>query len=289
MPEYMNTSTIDKLFRAESSRINGSKSKSPVSSEGKQRSSCNRTTYGMRSSRIVLRNESQDAYDQLHSLFFQLFDPHDIFEHECVSNLVNARWRIRRLQAASAANLELALEEARPDFESRYQNLDTAHEHALAFRAIAQTAAGADIIERHEDRQHRLFERSYRLLAKHRGQHRTLPSGQAIRDAEDTLPSDNLPPRNPVETEPDTQNQAFEPETPPEPSQPLRVMPSASKSGKSKEPKEPRNPNFIYRDDPNYLALKPLFEALQDRPDLRLALSDAIAEYQAKTKPDLAA
>ena len=284
MAENMNTNSNQKLSRADSSRINGSKSTGPVSPEGKQRSSYNRTTHGMRSSRIVLRNESQDTYNELHSLFFQLFQPHDIFEHECVSNIVNARWRIRRLEAAAAANLELALEEARHDFESKYQNLDITHEHALAFRAIAQTSGNADIMERHEDRQHRIFERSYRLLARHRGKHGALPSCQALLEAEDTLPSDNLPSRNSYQTQPDTQNEAFEPETSPEPSQPLRVLPSASKDAKSKEP---RNPNFVYQDD--YRLLKPLFEALADYPDLRLAVSKAIEEYQAKIKPNLAA
>ena len=148
----MPANSDQKFSRAESSRINGAKSNGPVTPEGKQRSSYNRTTHGMRSTRIVLQNESQETYNDLRDLFFHLFDPRDIFKHECVSNMANARWRIRRLEAADTANLNLAMEESRLGFEQKYENLESTHEHALAYRAIAQTTGSSDIIARHEDR-----------------------------------------------------------------------------------------------------------------------------------------
>lgn len=99
----MTQNSDPKLTRAESSRRNGAQSKGPVTEAGQQRSCLNRTTHGMQSTRIVLQNESRETYEQLCSLFFDIFDPHDIFEHECVSNIVNSRWRIRRLKAPNTA------------------------------------------------------------------------------------------------------------------------------------------------------------------------------------------
>jgi hypothetical protein len=171
----------------------------------------------MRSTRIVLFNESQQLYDDLSARFFELFSPNDIFEHELVTNIVNARWCIRRLQAAATASLELAIGESRPQYTQKYANLTPMHEHALAYRAIAQSGAAADLIGRHEDRQHRILERSYRLLAKHRGRHGALPSAADLVQAENDLPPDNMASANPLKPEPHTQNETFEPENAPEP------------------------------------------------------------------------
>lgn len=283
----MNTNLNEKLSRAESSRINGAKSNGPITPEGRQRSSWNRTTHGMHSTRVVLRNECMQTYMHLSERFTGLFQPRDVFEQELVSNLVNARWRIRRLEAASAANLDLAIEEGRPEFAQKYQNLDRTHEHALAYRALAQSPQ-SDLMSRHEDRQHRLFERSYRLLARHRGKHSALPSNEEMFRAEEGLPSDNLPPDveelvapalNSLEIEEDSQNQGLEPEPPPAPLQPLLIPPaSPPQFAKKAEPVEERSRNIIYEDE--YRLAKPMMDAFADHPALRRTLADAIREYR---------
>jgi len=230
----------------------------------------------MRSSRVVLSNECQDTYNDLSARFFDLFSPKDIFEHELVSNMITARWRIRRLEAAASANLDLPMAEARPQFEEKYENLDATHEHALAYRAIAQSTGNTDIMDRHEDRQHRLFDRSYRLLARHRGKHAALPTNEALLQAESELPPDNLPPKpalNSLETEADTQNQAFEPEIPPKPSVTVKIK---AKPPAKEEPAEPRHPNCVYEEE--YAILKPINEALAPYPKLRQLIAKTILE-----------
>jgi len=276
------TNSNEKLSRSESSRINGAKSHGPVTPEGKQKSCINRTTHGMRSSRVVLSNECQDTYNDLSARFFGLFSPKDIFEHELVSNMINACWRIRRLEAAASANLDLAMEEARSEFEAKYENLDATHEHALAYRAIAESKGKGDIMDRHEDRQHRLFDRSYRLLAKHRGTNAALPTNEALLQVESELPPDNLPPKpalNSLERQPDTQNQAFEPEIPPKPSV---IVKTKAKPPEDDEPEEPRNPNCIYEDQ--YKLLKPVYDALADYPEVRKLIAKACLDYRDSLK-----
>jgi hypothetical protein len=280
MTSNMNTNSTEKLSRAESSRINGAKSNGPRTSEGKERSSRNRTTHGMRSSRVVLHNESQDTYNQLTDRFFGLFSPNDIFEHSLVTNMVNARWFIRRLQAATTANLDLAMEESRPKFEEKYDNINATHEHALAYRAIAQSTGNTDIMGRHEDRQHRIFERSYRLLAKHRGKQAVLPANEDLLNAEIDLPEDNLPvgrPSRPVhnslDPDLDFEYEALEPETPPK----VAVRPDQPpKSKKKQEPEEPRHPLCVYEDDAE--ALKPLCDFLEEYPELQQVIMKTISD-----------
>jgi len=242
----------------------------------------------MRSSRVVLHNESQETYRLLSDRFFALFLPKDVFEHSLVTNLVNARWFIRRLQAATAANLDLAMEEARPAFEEKYDNINATHEHALAYRALAKAAGNTDIMGRHEDRQHRIFDRSYRLLVKHRGKLGVVPSNEDILNLEMDLPEDNLPPQqyapNPLEPDLDFGNDALEPEILPR----VAVKPDPpAKSRKKDEPEEPRHPMCAYEDE--YALMKPLFDALEPHPVLRQTLVDAIREYQKHTPISLAA
>jgi hypothetical protein len=270
--------------RAESSRINGAKSHGPVTTAGKQRSCLNRTTHGMRSSRVVLHNECQDTYNDLSARFLQLFSPRDILEQELVSNMINARWRIRRLEAASSANLDLAMEEARASFQEKFSNLDIPHEHALAYRAIAESAGHTDLMGRHEDRQHRIFERSYRLLVKHRGKQAAVPTNEMLLQAESELPPDNLPPHSHAET----QNEAFEPTMPLESPPPPVVLQPLSKKRPEKSAKGETNHPFIASDE-EYAVMKPIFDRLASHPELRMALSEAIRIYKLTHEIDLAA
>jgi len=249
----------------------------------------NCSNQGTPSSRVVLRTESQQTYNDLAARFFSLFSPRDIFEHELVNNLVNARWQIRRIQAASAANLDLAIEEARLEFETKYANLDVPHEHALAYRAIAQSSGNADLMGRIEDRQHRVFERSYRLIAKHRGKLGAIPSAAEMAEAESHLPADNLPPKAPqpvhnsLQPDPLTQNCALEPE----PRPPISVLQPSEPKAKGKQPKEPDHPKLFSAEE--YGVMKPMFDWLKKHEDLKLEIAEVIRNYRDKHGIDLAA
>jgi hypothetical protein len=283
----MKPDTTQKLTRAESSRTNGAKSSGPRTIEGKQRSAYNRTTHGMRSSRVVLSNESKEIYNDLYSLYVDLFAPHDTYENDCITGMVNARWFIRRLEAATAANIEIAMADTRSQIEKNYQNVTAAHEHAFAFRAMGQMK-GCDLLGRYEDRQHRIFDKSYRQLARHRGKQSALPSMSTLREAEDKLPAGNFFPRNRLETELDTQNRTIEPEPvldpAPEPVPLQRTTPQAIEPDKEEEP---RNPNCIYEDE--YVYLKPFEDAIRVHPDLGECFIKALREYKSKNDPPLAA
>jgi hypothetical protein len=246
----------------------------------------NRNNQGTLSSRVVMSNECQHTYNDLSARFFCLFSPRDIFEHELVTNMVNARWKIRRLEAACSANLDLAMEEARLEFEQKYANLDIPHEHALAYRAIAQSSSNADLMGRNEDRQHRVFERSYRLIAKHRGKLGAIPSAADLAEAESHLPADNLPPREPqpgynsLQPNPFTQNRTLEPEPPPKV---VVLQPKA----KAKQQKEPDHPRIFTHEE--FGILTPMFEWLKEHEGLRIEVAEVIRNYRDKHGIDLAA
>jgi hypothetical protein len=279
--------TNKKPTKAESSRINGSKSNGPTSEAGKERSSQNRTTHGIYSSRVVLTTESQDTYNELEAALIRLFQPADAYETICLTDMIVARWRIRRLRATDTANIELAMEDARATLHSTYQNLTPAHELALAYRSMPQANNIANFL-RLEDQQQRLYDRSYRSLARHRGKNTALPSLAAIAEAESALPPDNFTRFNPFETNIDTQNQEYEPETPPDRAPLARAASPEPKSSKSKPDDRPRNPNMVYQDE--YDMMKPIYDALDEvDPELRLRVADALLQCRAKNKTPKAA
>jgi hypothetical protein len=260
--------TTEKLTKAESSRINGSKSNGPTSEAGKERSSQNRTTHGIYSSRVVLRTESQETYNKLEAALMSLFQPRDAYEMICLNDMIVARWRIRRLRATDSANLELAIEDARATLHSTYQNLTPAHELALAYRSMPQVNSSANLL-RLEDQQQRLYDRSYRSLARHRGKNTALPSIAAIAEAESALPPDSFTPFNPFETNADTRNHGLEPETSPDPP---RVSRAAS-------PKQDE-----------YEVIQTIYDALDETdPQLRLQVAEALLEHMARKKTPKAA
>jgi len=92
---------------AEQSRINGAKSKGPISIDGKARSSRNSLKHGFAAStNVVLSIEDKPAFD-LHVLNFKAsFHPQDYVEHSMVEQLASINWRQSRLVGLETALID---------------------------------------------------------------------------------------------------------------------------------------------------------------------------------------
>jgi hypothetical protein len=88
------------------SRINGSKSHGPVTSEGKLASSRNAITHGMLSSTIVLKGESTDRFLWLLTSLLEEFQPQTPFEESLIENMAVARWRQMRIWGMEKASMD---------------------------------------------------------------------------------------------------------------------------------------------------------------------------------------
>lgn len=88
-----------KLTRAESARINGAKSRGPVSAEGKSRSAQNGLRHGLTASRFVLLpNEDVQGYRALHRSVFRQLRPADATEASIANRVVRCIWLQRRVE-----------------------------------------------------------------------------------------------------------------------------------------------------------------------------------------------
>ncbi|MBS1830190.1 MAG: hypothetical protein JST93_33120 [Acidobacteria bacterium] len=150
----------------------------------------------MYSCRVVLEHESQEIFDILSSNYHEAFQPQDQFEIDLLENMINARWKIRRLEAAHTAEMNLTIAEHHVDIHYKFGKVDSATQSALTFRASAKNL---EVLENHLERQQRIFLRSYRALRTHRGA-RNLPPQEQLSNLETGIPTNQNvePPREHV-------------------------------------------------------------------------------------------
>jgi hypothetical protein len=153
------------LSKAESSRINGAQSHGPSSDQGKLNSANARLKHGAYSKRILMDGESPEGYELFKSDFMNLFLPIDTFETECVESMVTSRWRIRRLESTEASNLNIALDTNKEKVAEAFDALDVVHERAIA---VQDQMSAIDANTRVQERLHRIYDRSFKLLANYR-------------------------------------------------------------------------------------------------------------------------
>jgi hypothetical protein len=77
-------------------RRNARKSTGPKTPEGKAKASMNALRHGLRARTIVLPDESQEEYDQLHAGFQEKYRPQDPVEQYLVDLAAIAKWKLAR-------------------------------------------------------------------------------------------------------------------------------------------------------------------------------------------------
>lgn len=168
----------EKLNKAESARINGSKSRGAVTEQGKRNSANGNLRHGAYSKRILVEGEDPQAYEFFKNTFFQEFKPSSPFECECVESMVTARWRIRRIEAAEARLLNIALLANKPAIDREYERIDILHERAIA---IESKSDSLETLSRLQERLHRIYERNHKLLVNSRRKRASPTSSPALK------------------------------------------------------------------------------------------------------------
>jgi hypothetical protein len=115
----------------EASRLNGAKSRGPVTPEGKRNSANTNWCRGMLARSVVLDGESRTRFDELHRSLTEELQPVTAIETMLVQKMVVAQWRQMRLWTMEKAGMEKdsANFERSSLFESRY---DRQFDRALA-------------------------------------------------------------------------------------------------------------------------------------------------------------
>lgn len=238
----------------------------------------------MHSPLVVLESESKEIFQSFADLYHDVFLPRDQFESDLVDSLIHARWKIRRLETAHSAELNLAIVEHMPEYAEKFgPSINPNFLQALAYRSNGKYI---EILDRHLDRQERLFTRTYRNLSKHR-KGTPLPSIDELQDLEIEYPSNSgieneafepePPPESIPQPTPEIENERFEPELEPQPEPKPQPQPQS----------QPVQADYIVLTDPSDPFLgwpEQMRNIIQSYPPIREAILAALANEIKKTR-----
>ena len=100
---------MSSLRKIDSARANGAKSHGPITEEGRKKSSMNAFKHGLNARTPVLFNETDDEHAALLDSYVQDFQPVGPAEMAAVIDMVDAKWRQRRLLNIESQMFELQL------------------------------------------------------------------------------------------------------------------------------------------------------------------------------------
>jgi hypothetical protein len=139
---------MTKLTKSESSRLNGAKSRGPITLEGRARSSINAASHGITAKTLILQNENKDQFVEILNAYFDYLQPSNQVEVDLISDMVAARWRLRRVWRYETAMLDMEMDAQSPDFEKRFQTFDEDMRGGLAFSSLVDKSKGLSTVLR---------------------------------------------------------------------------------------------------------------------------------------------
>ena len=148
----------------EAARLNGAKSRGPVSIEGRSISSLNATTHGLNARRILLKNESVDEFNELLQSNYAHFLPQTPPEMRIIEEYSVAEWRVRRAWALITALVDNNTDKMAADVDSEYASIDEVTRTALAHDFSLPNTHSIRELETHVARYSRQCDRALRRL-----------------------------------------------------------------------------------------------------------------------------
>jgi hypothetical protein len=141
----------------EASRLNGAKSRGPVTPEGKAASSQNAVKHGILAENILTKGENESEFLDLCTQLHDEFQPATPFEESLVHTMAVASWRRERIWNVERVSLDLEM--AKETQHVRHDELT-----AIAFSKLANESRTLDLIHRYETRYERQYLRAHKRL-----------------------------------------------------------------------------------------------------------------------------
>ena len=148
------------MTKSESARINGAKSRGPVTEAGRRRSSQNALKHGLTAQTILLPSEDPDEFHQLLASYIRQFQPDGPVELDLVHDMVAAKWRLQRLALIETQLFIESMEHAEDRADTRLtpiESLTTGFERMVQDNTLA-------FLHRAESRLERTYSRALRNL-----------------------------------------------------------------------------------------------------------------------------
>ena len=147
-------------------RQNGAKAAGTKSPAGIQKSSGNALKHGLTSKAIVLTNESQQIFDDLHLAYVHEFQPESTVEMDLIDQMVASQWRLRRIWRMQTAALDLKMDQQEAEIAKAFKQIDQTTRVSVAFTALANEEKALDLYLRYEIAYTRMHQRAINSLSK---------------------------------------------------------------------------------------------------------------------------
>jgi hypothetical protein len=110
--------------------------------EGRANSSLNAASHSLTAKTLILRNENEAYFLEILNAYYDYLQPSNQIEVDLISEMVAARWRLRRVWRYETAILDLEMDAQAPDFEKRFQTYDEDMRGGLAFATQVDKSNG---------------------------------------------------------------------------------------------------------------------------------------------------
>ncbi len=147
--------------------------------------------HGFSAENLCLSTEERPEYDALHADFEIRFKPADPVEMEFVDEMVNARWRMKRIviSETAAINNQIVINEtelsARPEEEKKELN-DTLRT-CMAFYSLAHEGKTLPLFIRYQDCYRRAYNAAYKHLMQLQADRRKNPPPEKPVDSKKSM------------------------------------------------------------------------------------------------------
>ena len=147
-------------------RRNGAKAAGTKSPAGIQKSSGNALKHGLTGKAVVLSNESQQHFDDLHQSYVREFEPESTVEMDLIDQMVASQWRLRRIWRMQTAALDLKMDQQEAEIAKAFKQIDQTTRVSVAFTALANEEKALDLYLRYEIAYTRMHQRAMNSLSK---------------------------------------------------------------------------------------------------------------------------
>jgi hypothetical protein len=171
---------MSSLLKSETARINGAKSRGPVTPEGKARSAANSRRHGLASASILLEGESAEHFQLLLAGFVNQFQPQTAVETDLVEVMAIARWRLRRLLAIEAHLFDVELACRQEEIDDQFDEMEQEDRLAFVFQKMSDTGNSLALLIRYEGSLNRSYDRALKQLLLMKSARRSAPPEPAL-------------------------------------------------------------------------------------------------------------
>src|SRR5277367_4588650 len=166
-------------LKSETTRINGAKSRGPVTPAGKARSSANSRRHGLTAS-ALLDGDSDEHFRLLLADFMDQFQPQTGVETDLVEVMAIARWRLRRLLAIETHQFDLEMIRRQEEIDEDFTGMSHNDRLAFVFQQLSDTGNSLALLIRYEASINRSYDRALKHLLQLQSNRQNRPPAEPL-------------------------------------------------------------------------------------------------------------